>query len=87
MRFGPWCVVGNGGGPGADHEPGRVPQLVREVARLLDLGLAELLVEAGRRSVDQRETEGVRTRLVDEAERVDDVDIFWPSGSRISPER
>src|SRR4029079_10768107 len=42
-----------------------IPQLVREVAGVLELLAPELLVVAGRRAVEQRESEGVRTGGVD----------------------
>ena len=53
----------------AEHEPGRVPELVAEVAGVLDLRRAEPLVVAGRRPVDHREAQRVGADLVDRPER------------------
>ena len=55
------------------HEARGVPELVGEVAAVLELRSAEPLVVAGRRAVDQREAQRVGAGLVDRLERVDDV--------------
>ena len=85
-------ALGDGRRPRADHEARRVPELVGEVAGVLQLGRAEALVVARRRAVDEREAQRVGPRFVDRR-RADRrtlplvFDIFWPSGSRISPDR
>ena len=66
-------VVRDRARPGARHVAGRVPELVREVARVLELGRPEPLVVARRRAVDDREPQGVGAGLVDGAQRVYDV--------------
>ena len=60
-------------GPGAEHEPRGVPELVGEVAGVLELVRLNFWSMPGRRAVDEREAQGVRAGLVDDLERIDDV--------------
>ena len=79
--------------------PGRAPStnrvafqsLLAKFRRVLDLLLAESLVDARRRAVDQREPHRVRTGLVDHPSGSTTLpfvfDIFAPYGSRMRPDR
>src|SRR5204862_3320741 len=66
-------VRGDSRGSSTVDEPRRVPQLVGEVARVLELLVAELLVVAWRGAIDQRETECIRAGDGDGLEGIDDV--------------
>ena len=61
------------GGPCAEHEARRVPELVGEVAGVLELGGPKRWSLPGRRAVDEGEAQGVGADLVDRRQRVDDV--------------
>ena len=57
----------------AQDEPGRIPELVAEVACVLDPRRAEPLVVAGRGPVDDREAQGIGPELIDRAKWIDRV--------------
>ena len=57
----------------AQHEPGHVPQLVSEVAGVLELLGTESGVVPRRRAVHQREPQRVGTDLLDRLERIDRI--------------
>ncbi len=59
--------------PRADHEPGRVPELRREVASAVELRPGEALVDAGGVARHERHAERIGADLADHRERVDDV--------------
>ena len=63
----------NRGRPCAEHEPGHVPELVAEVASVLQLLGPEPGVGAGAGPVDQGKAECVGAYLVDRGQRVDRV--------------
>ena len=84
--------LGDGRRPGPDHEPRRVPELVGEVAGVLELGRPEPLVVAGRRAVDEREPQRVGPGLVDRPRAgrrrcPSSSTSSGRSGSRMSPDR